>query len=171
MKIKVICLLLVLLGTISTVNAHGIDVTYPTIVIADDSTGMQAKKVVDEMGVEVKVYKFKSASDVEHHLEHSLTNPDKKILAVSYQDTVNDFLAKNPQASNRIFVSSADEMDIKNGLILLTSTNNTGSNSSNDTGLNSTGSSGFLITLLAGLFIGLMAGLGLGAFWMKRKLS
>lgn len=170
MKIKVICLLLVLLGTISTVSAHGIDVTYPTIVIADDSTGMQAKKVVDEMGVEVKVYKFKSASDVEHHLEHSVTNPDKRILAVAYQNTVNEFLAKNPQASNRIFVSSADEMDIKNGLILLTSNNNSG-NSSNDTGLNSTSSSGFLIPLLAGLFIGLMAGLGLGAFWMKRKLS
>lgn len=169
MKIKVICLLLVLLGTISTVSAHGIDVTYPTIVIADDSTGMQAKKVVDEMGVEVKVYKFKSASDVEHHLEHSLTNPDKRILAVAYQDTVNEFLAKNPQASKRIFVSSADEMDIKNGLILLTSNNNSG-NSSNDTGLNSTSSSGFLIPLLAGLFIGIMAGLGLGAFWMKRKL-
>ncbi len=169
MKIKVICLLLVLLGTISTVSAHGIDVTYPNIVIADDSTGMQAKKVVDEMGVEVKVYKFKSASDVEHHLEHSLTNPDKRILAVAYQDTVNEFLAKNPQASKRIFVSSADEMDIKNGLILLTSNNNSG-NSSNDTGLNSTSSSGFLIPLLAGLFIGLMAGLGLGAFWMKRKL-
>lgn len=170
MKIKVICLLFVLLGTISTVSAHGIDVTYPTIVIADDSTGMQAKKVVDEMGVEVKVYKFKSASDVEHHLEHSVTNPDKRILAVAYQDTVNEFLAKNPQASNRIFVSSADEMDIKNGLILLTSNNNSG-NSSNDTGLTSTSSSGFLIPLLAGLFIGLMAGLGLGAFWMKRKLS
>ncbi|MDP2836103.1 MAG: hypothetical protein Q8N97_03890 [Methanobacteriaceae archaeon] len=170
MKIKVICLLFVLLGTISTVSAHGIDVTYPTIVIADDSTGMQAKKVVDEMGVEVKVYKFKSTSDVEHHLEHSLTNPDKRILAVAYQDTVNEFLAKNPQASNRIFVSSADEMDIKNGLILLTSNNNSG-NSSNDTGLNSTSSSGFLIPLLAGLFIGIMAGLGLGAFWMKRKLS
>lgn len=170
MKIKVICLLFVLLGTISTVSAHGIDVTYPTIVIADDSTGMQAKKVVDEMGVEVKVYKFKSTSDVEHHLEHSLTNPDKRILAVAYQDTVNEFLAKNPQASKRIFLSSADEMDIKNGLILLTSNNNSG-NSSNDTGLNSTSSSGFLIPLLAGLFIGLMAGLGLGAFWMKRKLS
>ncbi|MDP3036063.1 MAG: hypothetical protein Q8M97_13285 [Methanobacteriaceae archaeon] len=170
MKIKVICLLFVLLGTISTVSAHGIDVTYPTIVIADDSTGMQAKKVVDEMGVEVKVYKFKSTSDVEHHLEHSLTNPDKRILAVAYQDTVNEFLAKNPQASKRIFLSSADEMDIKNGLILLTSNNNSG-NSSNDTGLNSTSSSGFLIPLLAGLFIGIMAGLGLGAFWMKRKLS
>lgn len=156
MKIKVIYLLFVLLGTISTVNAHGMDVTnQSTIVIADNSTGLLAKKVVDEMGVEVKVYKFKSVSEVEHQLEHSLTNPDKRILAVAYQDTVNDFLAKNPDVSNRIYVSSADEMDIKNGLTLLTSNNNTG----------------FLTPFLAGLFIGLMAGLGLGAFWMKRKLS
>jgi hypothetical protein len=45
-------------------------------------------------------------------------------------------------------------MDIKNGLILLTSSNSTG----------------FLTPLMAGLLIGLMLGLGLGAFWMKRKL-
>lgn len=156
MKIKVICLLIVILGLISAVSAHGVDVTnQSTIVIADNSTGLLAKKVVDEMGVDVKVYKFKSASDVEHQLEHSLTNPNKRILAVAYQDTVNEFLVKNPDVSNRIYVSSADDMDIKNGLILLTSNNNTG----------------FLSPLLIGLFIGLMAGLGLGAFWMKRKLS
>jgi hypothetical protein len=156
MKIKVICLLFVLLGTISVVSAHGVDVTnQSTIVIADNSTGLLAKKVVDEMGVEVKVYKFKSAEEVSHQLEHSLTNTNKRILAVAYQDTVNDFLAKNPSVSNRIFVSSGDEMDIKNGLTLLTSDNNTG----------------FLTPLLAGLLIGIMAGLGLGAFWMKKKLS
>jgi hypothetical protein len=143
------------MGTISTVSAHGIDVTnQSTIIIADNSTGLLAKKVVDDMGVNVKVYKFKSASDVEHQLEHSLTNPDKRILAVAYQNTVNDFLTKNPDVSNRIYVSSADEMDIKNGLILLTSSNSTG----------------FLTPLMAGLLIGLMLGLGLGAFWMKRKL-
>lgn len=156
MKIKVICLLIVILGLISAVSAHGVDVTNQSnIVIADNSTGLLAKKVVDEMGVDVKVYKFKSASDVEHQLEHSLINPNKRILAVAYQDTVNEFLVKNPDVSNRIYVSSADDMDIKNGLILLTSNNNTG----------------FLSPLLIGLFIGLMAGLGLGAFWMKRKLS
>ncbi|PKL67930.1 MAG: hypothetical protein CVV28_04185 [Methanobacteriales archaeon HGW-Methanobacteriales-1] len=156
MKIKVICLLFVLLGTISAVSAHGVDVTnQSTIVIADNSTGLLAKKVVDEMGVEVKVYKFKSAADVTHQLEHALTNHNKRILAVAYQDTVNDFLAKNPTVSNRIYVSSADDMDIKNGLTLLSSDNNTG----------------FLTPFLAGLLIGLMAGLGLGAFWMKKKLS
>ncbi len=156
MKIKVICLLFILLGTISAVSAHGIDVTnQSTIVIADNSTGVLAKKVVDEMGVEVKVYKFKSSDEVTHQLEHALTNSNKRILAVAYQDTVNDFLAKNPSVSNRIFVSSGDDMDIKNGLTLLSSNNNTG----------------FLTPLLAGLLIGIMAGLGLGAFWMKKKLS
>ncbi|MDP3033519.1 MAG: hypothetical protein Q8M97_00220 [Methanobacteriaceae archaeon] len=156
MKIKVICLLFILLGTISAVSAHGVDVTnQSTIVIADNSTGVLAKKVTTDMGLNISVYKFKSADEVTHQLEHSLTNSNKRILAVAYQDTVNDFLAKNPTVSNRIFVSSGDEMDIKNGLTLLTSNNNTG----------------FLTPLFAGLLVGIMAGLGLGAFWMKKKLS
>jgi len=42
------------------VSAHGMHVTTneTNIVIADNSTGKLARSVVDEMGVDVTVYKF-----------------------------------------------------------------------------------------------------------------
>jgi hypothetical protein len=141
---------------ISTVNAHGVDVTEQSvIVIADNSSGIMAKKLANEMGLNVSVYNFKSDADVLHQLEHAKSNPNKRILAVAYQDTVNQFISENPDVSNRIFVSSSNEIDIKNGLTLLTSSNDTG----------------FVIPFGAGLVVGLMAGLGLGAFLMKKKIS
>jgi len=141
---------------INTVHAHGVDVTNQSvIVIADNSTGVMVKKLANEMGLNVSVYNFKSAADVEHQLEHALSDPNKRILAVAYQDTVNLFISENPSVSNRIFVSSANETDIKNGLMLLTDNTN----------------SGFLLPFATGLLVGLMAGLGLGAFWTKRKNS
>lgn len=163
MNIKTICLLIILAGMIGPVSAHGIHVTPESatmIVIGDNSSGIIAKKLVDEMGLNITVYNFKSDEDVSHELEHALENPDKKILAVAYQDTVNEFLSKNPDVSNRIFVSSADKNDIKNGLILLNTTN-----SQNNT------SGGFLTPFLTGLLVGAMVGLAGGAFWMKRKFD
>ena len=156
MKIKAICLLILIMGTIASVNAHGVDVTpQSTIVIADNSSGVLAKKVVDEMGVNATVYKFTSDDEVAHQLEHALSNPDKRILAVAYQGTVSEFIANNSNLSNRVFVCSADEMDIKNGLNLLTSNNTSG---------------GFATPFAAGLLVGIMGGLAGGAFWMKKKL-
>lgn len=163
MKIKSILLLIFFLGMIIPVSAHGVHVTPDSatmIVIGDNSSGIMAKKLVDEMGLNITVYNFKTDADVSHELEHALENPDKKILAVSYQDTVNDFLKKNPSVSNRIFVSSADANDIKNGLILLNST----SSQNQNTG-------GFLTPFLAGILVGGIFGLAVGAFWMKRKFS
>jgi hypothetical protein len=157
MKMKAMFILLILIGMIAPVSAHGVDVTpQSTIVIADNSSGVLAKKVVDEMGVNVTVYKFKSDDEVSHQLEHALSNPNKKILAVAYQDTVNEFIANNSNVSDRVFVCSADEMDIRNGLTLLNSSNTNG---------------GFLTPFLAGLLVGVMGGLAGGAFWMKRKIS
>jgi hypothetical protein len=157
MKIKAMCILIILIGMIAPVSAHGVDVTpQSTIVIADNSSGVLAKKLVDEMGVNVTVYKFTSDEEVSHQLEHALSNTNKRILAVAYQDTVSDFIAKNSNVSDRVFVSSADEMDIKNGLTLLTSNDTTG---------------GFLTPFLAGLLVGLIGGIAGGAFWMKRKIS
>lgn len=154
MRIRIFCCLVIFLGMIIPVSAHGIDVTsQSTIVIADNSTGVLAKKLVNEMGMNVTVYNFKSSDDVSHQLEHALSNPNKKILLVAYQDTYNEFIAKNPSVSNRIIVSSTDASDIKNGLKLLTSDNSTG----------------FLIPFLAGILVGLISGVTLGAFWMKRK--
>jgi hypothetical protein len=156
MRIKIFCCLIVFLGLIIPVSAHGIDVTnQSTIVIADNSTGVIAKKMVNELGISVTVYNFKSSDDVSHQLEHVLSNPNKKILFVAYQDTANEFLAKNPSLSNRIIVSSADAYDIKNGLKLLTEGNSTG----------------FLIPFLEGILVGLISGITVGAFWMKRKSS
>lgn len=83
-----------------SVSAHGVHVTTneSNIVIADNSTGKLARSVVDEMGVDVTVYKFASADDVQHELEHALEDPNKKILAVAYTDTVQNFIDQHPES-------------------------------------------------------------------------
>lgn len=157
MKIKAICMMIFIMGTLTSVSAHGVDITpQSTIVIADNSSGVLAKEVADEMKLNVSVYKFESADDVSHQLEHALSNPNKRILAVAYQGTVNEFIANNSNMSNRVFVCSADKMDIKNGLTLLTSNNTSG---------------GFATPFAAGILIGVIGGLAGGAYWMKRKFS
>lgn len=149
--------LIVISLSMAAVSAHGVDVTpESTIVITDNATAHLAKQVVDETGVNATVYKFKSDADVSHQLEHALSNPNKKILAVVYQGTVNEFLSQHPDLSNRIIVCSANETAIKQGLNKLTTTST---------------STGFVTPFLSGLIIGIVAGLGLGAFLMKRKLS
>jgi hypothetical protein len=165
MNMKSLSILIIILGMITPVSAHGVDITpESTIIIADDSTGKMAKETVDELGVEVGVYIFKSDSDVTHQLEHALTNPDKKIIAVAYQDTVNKFLSENPDLSNRVIVSAADENSIKESLNKLNITAASSEDSSNN-------SSNFLIPFVTGLLIGALTGLSIGAFWMKRKMS
>lgn len=163
MKIKAICVLIILLGIIGPVSAHGMHTTPESdkmIVIVDNSSEVTAKKIVDQLGLNITVYNFKSSHDVTHELEHALQNTDKKILAVAYQDTVNNFLSKNPSISGRVLVSSAGAHDIKNALILLNTTNSENK---------STG--GFLTPFLSGILIGAVAGLAAGALWMKRKIS
>jgi len=163
MKFKIIFSLIVLLGFIGSVSAHGIHITPESatmIVIADNLSEATANRTVDQLGLNFTVYNFKSSHDVLHELEHALQNPDKKILAVAYQDTVNDFLSKNPDVSHRILVSSANVHDIKNALILL-----------NTTKPQNEKTEGFLTPFLAGILIGAIAGLAGGAFWMKRKIS
>lgn len=163
MKFKIIFLLIVLLGIIGSVSAHGIHTTPESatmIVIGDNSSGITAKKIVDQLGLNITVYNFKSSDDVTHELEHAIENPDKKILAVSYQDTVNEFLNKNQNMSSRVFVSSANENDIRNGLILLNATNSQNTNTT-----------GFMTPFIAGILVGIIVGLSAGAFWMKRKIS
>lgn len=154
-------LLIIILGLIAPVSAHGVHVTpdsAQTIVMADNSTGPLAKGVVDEMGLNITVYSFQSQADVTHELEHLLTNPQKKILAVAYLDTVQEFLAKNPQVSDQIVVSNPDKETIKEGLNRLDST-------TTET------SYGFLTPFLSGILMGALTGLGLGAFLMKRKFT
>lgn len=151
-------LILILAAFMVPVSAHGVHVTTneSNIIIADNSTGKLAKSVVDQMGVNVTVYKFASADDVTHELEHALENSNKKILAVAYTDTVQQFIGQHPEVSSRIIVVDANQNAIQQGLTKL---NVSGANSA-----------GFLTPLLSGLLIGLVFGLGVGAVWMKRKL-
>jgi len=156
---KIGILILILAAMMVPVSAHGVHVTTneSNIIIADNSTSKLAKSVVDEMGVNVTVYKFASADDVTHELEHALNDSNKKILAVAYTDTVKQFISQHPEVSSRIIVSDANENAIREGINKL---NVYGSNSE-----------GFLTPLLSGLLIGLVFGLGVGAVWMKRKLE
>jgi len=153
----IVLFIIVIAGFIVPVNGHGVHVTNEsTIIIADNSTGKLARSVADEMGANVTVYKFGSDADVSHELEHALSNPNKKILAVSYQETVQQFIKQHPEVSNRIFVCSANENSIRQGLTKLNVAGAT--------------SAGFLTPMLSGLLIGLIFGLGVGAVWMKRKI-
>jgi len=151
-------LVMVIAALVIPVSAHGVHVTTneSNIIIADNSTSKLAKSVVDQMGVNVTVYKFASADDVTHELEHALNDSNKKILAVAYTDTVQQFIGQHPEVSSRIIVVDANQNAIQQGL----------------TQLNVAGASsaGFLTPLLSGLLIGLVFGLGIGAVWMKRKL-
>lgn len=151
--------IIIVAGFMVPVSAHGVHVTTneSAIIIADNSTGKLARSVADDMGVNITVYKFASAADVEHELEHALNNSDKKILAVAYTETVQNFINNHPEVSGRILVADANENSISEGISKL-----------NLVGYNS---SGFLTPLLSGLLIGLVFGLGVGAVWMKRKLS
>ncbi|MDI9436992.1 MAG: hypothetical protein QM405_02830 [Euryarchaeota archaeon] len=162
MNIKsTILFLVVIFGLMIPVSAHGVHVTPDSataIIIADNSTGSIAKRTVDEMGMNVTVYSFQSDVDVNHELEHLLTNPNKKVLAVGYLDTVNKFLAQHPEVSDRIIVCNPDPETIRKGLNRLDSTP-------------TESSYGFLTPFLTGALIGALSGIGVGAFLMKRKLS
>lgn len=153
----IILLFFILIGGVA---AHGIEITHESfIVIADNSTGKVARSVADANGVNVTVYRFQSSEDVEHELEHALGNPNKKILAVSYQDTVRKFLEKHPEIADRVMYCSADEASVSAKLLELNSVN------TQDTDTD------FLTPLLSGTLTGVILGILIGALWMKRKIE
>lgn len=153
-----LCFCVMFFVSISGVSAHGADITEDTMVIANESNGVIAKYFVDDLGVNVSVYKFTSSGDVEHQLEHALSNPNKRILAISYQDVVNDYLLKHEDLKNRILVSSDDNESLKRGLQDLTNIN-TGSTNNDD----------FITPLVVGLIIGFLIGIVSGVFIIKKK--
>ena len=160
MKLKYFILVsavLVLFLGVSSVSAHGADMTEDTMIIANESNGILAKSIVDNNGFDIKVYKFVSEGDVEHQLEHALTNPNKRILAIAYQDTVNDYLKEHPELKDRVIVGEDDNKSITNSAQQLLLINVGGS--SND----------FIMPLGVGLVIGAIIGLVCGVFIMKRK--
>ena len=48
------------------------------------------------------MYKFSSADEVEHILEHSINNTNKRILVVAYQDIANDFLKEHQKVRAKV---------------------------------------------------------------------
>ena len=155
---KISLLLLVLIFAMSFVSAHGADLTEDTMIIANESNGVLAKSIMDDNNLDIKVYKFASDGDVDHQLEHALSNPNKRILAISYQDTVNKYLDEHPELKNRVIVSQDDNGSILNNAEKLL-TIDVNQSSSND----------FVTPLIVGLIIGILIGLIAGVVIMKKK--
>ncbi|MBU4536289.1 MAG: hypothetical protein KKF16_10910 [Euryarchaeota archaeon] len=170
MKFKALGLCILILAIVSPVFAHGVHIATESdvdvVIIADESTGALAKKVADEMGINAQVYKFTSAAQVNHELGHFVFDYNNKVLAVAYQETVEEFIANNPDTSSQVMVSAASEEEIKNALMEL----NRNSTSSAEEPTTST-ENGFLIPFFSGLLVGLIAGIGLGVFLVKRKTN
>lgn len=150
-------LILVFFAGIASVSAHGADLTDDTMVIANESNGVTAKAIIDDLGLDVKVYKFTSDGDVEHQLEHALTNPNKRILAISYQDTVNDFLNNNTELKDRVIVSGDDNASISDNVQKLVEIQV--NENSND----------FITPLGVGVVVGAIIGLIAGVFIMRNR--
>ena len=159
---NVLILLLVLLLGITTVSAHGVDITPDTMVIANDTNGQLVKDIADANGINISVYKFTSQDELSHILEHSVNNTQKRILLVAYQDIAHEFLNKHPDLSNRIIIVDTLNNDtILQGIkdIMNAPTGNVENNSD------------FGMPLAIGIIIGLIIGAGCGIFilecWQK----
>ncbi|MCL2115662.1 MAG: hypothetical protein FWH29_05520 [Methanobrevibacter sp.] len=152
-----ILIFLIFLTGMSTVSAHGVDVTDDIMIITDEDNAIETKKIVDSLNLDIKVYKFTSVSDVEHQLEHAKENPNKRILAVAFHDTVNKFIKANPSLSDKIIVVGSTESEINQGLVKLNqSANNDNENIDID----------YTTIVLIIVIVGLIAGFGL--FLLKR---
>ena len=157
--LKILILLFVLLLGISAVSSHGVDVTADTMVIANDTNGQLVKDIAYANGINISVYKFTSADEVEHILEHSINNTNKRILVVAYQDIANDFLKEHPDLSDRIIVVD----DVNNDTILK------GLNDIMNVATENNSESNFGMPLIIGIVIGIIVGLGCGILIMKKK--
>ena len=156
-----ICILILFISllSVSAVSAHGADITDDTMIIANESNGVFAKDIVDDLGLNITVYKFKSDGDVEHQLEHALTNPNKRILAIAYQDTVESYLDDHAELKNRVLVCDDDEKSVSDSCKKLVEIDvNSGS-----------GSDSFVTPLVVGVVIGLLIGIVVGVGVLKRK--
>ncbi|WP_458403818.1 hypothetical protein [Methanobrevibacter sp.] len=161
MKNRILGLLIIglmLFVGMSSVSGHGADLTEDTMIMANESNGIIAKSVVDDLGLNISVYKYESEGDVEHQLEHALTNPNKRILAISYQDTVNSYLNEHPELKGRVIVSDDSNESITDNAQKLMAIE-VGNTSSGD----------FTTPLIVGLVIGALVGIIAGVLIMKRK--
>ncbi|WP_413828257.1 hypothetical protein [Methanobrevibacter sp. UBA46] len=163
MNIKNILIIftLICLLSVSNVTAHGVDVTDNHMVIADNNNGVNAKNLADSNKINISVYKFTSASEVEHILLHSVNNTDKRIVVIAYQDEARSIISKYPELKDRVFISSDNDEDLLNAMMLVDNTKDN-SASNNDT-------VNFALPLIVGLVLGLIIGLGAGVFLSHRK--
>ena len=154
-----ILIIFISLLTLSGVSAHGADITDDTMIIANESNGVFAKDIVDYLGLNITVYKFKSDGDVEHQLEHALTNPNKRILAIAYQDTVEAYLDNHTELKNRVLVSDDDKNSLSDSCKKLVEIDVSSNNNAND----------FITPLVVGIVIGLLVGIVAGVVVLKGK--
>lgn len=133
MKKKYIIVLLVLMFTIglSTISAHGVDVTNDKMVIADDTNGQQVKDIADSNNINISVYKFTSEGEVEHQLEHMLNNSNKQIIVVAYQDTAKNFLKEHQEVKDRLIImDTVDNNTLKDNMQKVMNSEGTANSSS-----------------------------------------
>lgn len=158
-KIKSITLVAIIsLLCLSAISAHGVDVTADKMIIASDSDGQAVKDLADKNNINISVYKFKSADDVNHQLEHMLNNSNKYIIVVDYQDTAHEFLNSHPEVKDRLRI-----IDDVNDETLLNEMNKVQGITPSDNGGN------FLLPLIIGIIIGAIIGVGCGVLIMKKK--
>ena len=158
--LKILMAMFFLILAASAVSAHGVDVTADTMVVANDTNGVMVKDIADSNGFNISVYKFTSKDEVEHILEHSVNNTNKRMLFVAYQDTADEFLKNHQDLSDRILVVKDVNNDtIKQGIqdIMNAPTGNAHQESS------------FGQPLIIGIVIGALIGIGCGIFIMKKK--
>lgn len=150
----------ILLLGIGATYGHGIDVTADTMIIANETNGALAKQIADDNQINISVYKFTSDNEVEHQLEHMITNTNKKILIIAYQDTGHGFLENHPELSDRLIIVDFPNNDtMKEGIIKLNNINTKSEYQPNN----------FLIPLISGMIIGIIIGMTLGILIMKNK--
>ena len=161
MKKIVYCILIIFISllTLSCISAHGADITDDTMIIANESNGVFAKDIVDELGLNITVYKFKSDGDVEHQLEHALTNPNKRILAIAFQDTVEAYLDNHTELKSRVLVSSDDNSSLSEYAKKLVEIDVSSQSKDNN----------FVTPLAIGVVICLFIGAVVGVLVLKRK--
>lgn len=153
-------LILIFLLCISTVYAHGVDVTADKMVIASENNGQSIKDLADENNINISVYKFTSNDEVNHQLEHMLNNSNKIILVADYQDVAHEFLKNHPDVKDRLII--VDDVNNDN---LLKEMKNIQGVASTDNVVNND----FLSSLVIGIIIGVIIGLGCGIVIMKKK--
>ena len=157
--LKISILALVLFLAIAGVSAHGVDVTADTMVIANETNGQYVKDLADANGINISVYKFTSADEVAHILEHSVNNTNKRILMTAYQDIGNDFLKTHSEMSERIIVVD----DVNNETVLQ------GLKDIMNAPTGNVESSSFATPLAIGIVIGLIIGIAGGVLITKKK--